>query len=335
MRRIPIHAKEGTCYALVDNADFVALSQHNWWLSERGYAKTEVVVDGARQNCMMHRLVTDCPAHLDPHHLNGVRLDNRRSNLIVGTHQINMQGFRKKAPGKSSRFRGVYWDKRGQRWVAKITINDRPIRVGSFRSELAAAAAYNDKALELFGNHAGLNDLTGDTERKRVAIERYTDGSLPIPTRIPMPIIRTPTYRIGKAKADKRTASLFRGVFKQGNGWQAAIMINRQQIYLGFFDTQRDAAHAYNEAAIKHHGERALLNDLSAIAPEDDPPIRTPQHSRYKGVGWHKKQRKWNAYAFVDGTQVSIGSFGSELEAARARDAYVREHGLKLKINLP
>lgn len=44
--------------------------------------------------------------------------------------------------------------------------------------------------------------------------------------------------------------------------WRAQIKVNGKQIHLGHFADDIDAAKAYNEAAIKYHGEFACLNDV-------------------------------------------------------------------------
>ena len=44
--------------------------------------------------------------------------------------------------------------------------------------------------------------------------------------------------------------------------WRARIMVNGKEIGLGCFDTQDDAARAYNEAAAEYFGEFAWLNEI-------------------------------------------------------------------------
>lgn len=54
----------------------------------------------------------------------------------------------------------------------------------------------------------------------------------------------------------------FKGVSwsRAANRWTARIKINRNYKYLGLFDSAKEAAHIYDEAAKKYHGEFAYLN---------------------------------------------------------------------------
>lgn len=54
----------------------------------------------------------------------------------------------------------------------------------------------------------------------------------------------------------------YRGVSFQHNRYVATISVNNKQVYLGRFIDQRDAALAFNEAAIKYRGDDAKLNDI-------------------------------------------------------------------------
>lgn len=53
---------------------------------------------------------------------------------------------------------------------------------------------------------------------------------------------------------------MFRGVYRKHSKWCSSICIKGQSIRLGSFVSEKEAALAYNEAAIKYHGEKAKLN---------------------------------------------------------------------------
>lgn len=58
---------------------------------------------------------------------------------------------------------------------------------------------------------------------------------------------------------NKNNKSGYKGVYweKERNKWQAKIMVNKQNIYLGRFDDVELAAIAYKEACVKYHEQFA------------------------------------------------------------------------------
>jgi len=79
--------------------------------------------------------------------------------------------------------------------------------------------------------------------------------------------LRLCTHRqnlMNRRKTHKRCSSKFRGVSweKRSGKWCAQIMIHYRHIHLGYFDDEVLAALAYNEAATKHFGEFAHLNEI-------------------------------------------------------------------------
>jgi hypothetical protein len=91
-------------------------------------------------------------------HINGNGTDNRRENLRVVTHAQNLMnrpGWRK----SSSKYKGVTFYKRDQKWQAKICPSGKTMHLGYFDQELDAAKAYNAAAMQHFGKYAVLNEV--------------------------------------------------------------------------------------------------------------------------------------------------------------------------------
>jgi hypothetical protein len=62
----------------------------------------------------------------------------------------------------------------------------------------------------------------------------------------------------------------FKGVYKplNRNTWCANITHSKKRIHLGVFKTKEEAAHAYNKAALKYHGEFARVNKIPLLVKE-------------------------------------------------------------------
>ena len=77
-------------------------------------------------------------------------------------------------------------------------------------------------------------------------------------------IIKKINYKIKKLEKIKKKndirRSKFRGVSRNGNKWQALIMINRKKNFIGNFNSEEEAANAYDEYAMKYHKNKARLN---------------------------------------------------------------------------
>jgi hypothetical protein len=106
----------------------------------------------------MHREIIDVPEGLFVDHINHRGLDNRKANLRPATPADNARYARyPKKKNASSKYRGVWFNKKKKRWRAVITINNRKKQIGNFRNELDAAKAYDRAAKEYHGQFAIIN----------------------------------------------------------------------------------------------------------------------------------------------------------------------------------
>jgi hypothetical protein len=64
-------------------------------------------------------------------------------------------------------------------------------------------------------------------------------------------------------KSQRNSISCYKGVSKSRYGWRARIMSEGKSIHVGYFNTEIEAANAYNLAAKKHHGEFARMNEVA------------------------------------------------------------------------
>jgi hypothetical protein len=74
----------------------------------------------------------------------------------------------------------------------------------------------------------------------------------------------------------------------------------------------------------------------SAAQAQSSAGATTSRHSsKYRGVSWHKANKKWTANIRVDGKQNSLGSFSDEIAAARTYDVFVIANKVNKPLNFP
>lgn len=144
---------------VIDKEDFEKIKPFHWSYGFGGrYVGTNI---GGRKNhkqILLHRFIMNTPQGLHTDHINGNRLDNRKSNLRICTPSQN-QFNSKKHLLKSSYYKGVSWFKRDGCWRAYIVKKNKQYHLGYFQDEVDAARAYNKKAVDLFGKYCCLNKI--------------------------------------------------------------------------------------------------------------------------------------------------------------------------------
>jgi len=155
MKEIILYNKD---IALVDDEDYEWLKQYKWNPTADGYAQTDVKINEKWINKKMHRLIMNTPKGLETDHIDHNKLNNQKYNLRIVTLQQNQMN-RVVKNNNSSKFKGVSWHKRDKIWQSRIQLNGKPYHLGSFKNEIDAAKAYNEKAKKLFGKYAYLNEV--------------------------------------------------------------------------------------------------------------------------------------------------------------------------------
>ena len=146
---------------LVDIEDYEYLNQFSW-NCYGGYARTfrRRKEDGYKlRSNTIHRLILNNPK-LDVDHINGNKLDNRRSNLRLATPLENNRNQKKIVKRCSSKYKGVVYHSRDLKWQAQIRIEGKRLFLGYFKCEEEAALAYNKAAIEHHKEFAVLNVIT-------------------------------------------------------------------------------------------------------------------------------------------------------------------------------
>lgn len=148
----------------VDDEDYETfdLGSYKWFPSGKPgleYAKTHK--NGKQMS--LHRLIMrleNAPRSVYVDHIDHNGLNNLRTNLRVTDNMGNQRNARKHLSAKTySPYKGVckIADNRTNKWQAYITLSGKQKNLGYYRTEIEAAMAYNNAALELFGQYACLN----------------------------------------------------------------------------------------------------------------------------------------------------------------------------------
>ena len=167
MKTVPLRGpKAAGRVALVDDEDYELVARYRWTVMEhdpaapgrrshgpyaisdmrRGRRKIGEVV-------WMHHLITGSRG-ID--HADGDGLNNQRSNLRPASRGQYAANSRKN-PGRSSKYKGVSWDRQRSRWAVFIMIDGKKFGLGRFTDEEDAALTYDVAARDAFGEFARTN----------------------------------------------------------------------------------------------------------------------------------------------------------------------------------
>ena len=197
----------------VDDSDYEYLSQWKWYLSG-GYAYSS-------ERKKMHRVIMNAKDGEIVDHIDRNKLNNTRANLRIVDKEGNVHNQKKRANTKNN-YKGTQYIKRLNLWQSRCRIYGNDYLLGYYKSEIAAAYAYNKKAIEL-SDCILLNklDLPIDVLEEKL-ISDLSQGK----------------------SAEKKSQQ--KGVYwnKSKNKWEAKIRVNGKYKHLGTFINEIDAINA-------------------------------------------------------------------------------------------
>lgn len=229
--------------ALVDDEDYDRVKGFTWRANYHRtgkiYVQTGMHVDGKMRTVKLHRFIMSATADQMVDHRHHDGLDNRREHLRLCTNQQN-QYNRRKLRAKTSRYKGVFRRENGK-WRATIRFDNKLVNIGTYPAEDLAAAAYNEKARELFGDFALLNDVPQCLEAKASeVVTSYRD----------MPPNGQRFFGVTRSPYQKRNGEVtWVAKFRGKNG---------QNIHCGTFSSEIEAAREYNRRVVNYGANKRL-----------------------------------------------------------------------------
>lgn len=146
------------CIAIVDHDDSHLLDNYKWtaqgdYLDRAFYAYSRRYANTTGNSKYLHQAVTKhIHERIDHKDGNGHNCQKNNLNPITAADNIRKsRGY----PNRTSQYRGV--TRKGNKWLAQITVDRQNIYLGLFVNEALAAIAYNDAAVIHFGKYARVN----------------------------------------------------------------------------------------------------------------------------------------------------------------------------------
>ena len=218
---------------------------------------------------------------------------------------------------------GIYIKKNNKgniKYQASFRYENKTHHCGYFKNKIEAMIAYNKKALEICGENIKVNIIPDDILNS-------------IQIKPPLPIIPN-TFK-----------SKYLGVKVRNNKYRSVIYYHGKEEYLGIYNTEIEAAMAYNKKIIELYGDNYRKNQIN-ILPDDV----QEQFSKFtinvnkkhqdinkikKYIGIYYSKNKFHARFRFDKKTYYVGGFNTELEAVEAYNKKSLEIcGDKAKLNI-
>ncbi|KAG9148134.1 hypothetical protein Leryth_027151 [Lithospermum erythrorhizon] len=174
----------------------------------------------------------------------------RRSGCSPQQQPVAMKKSRRGPRSRSSQYRGVTFYRRTGRWESHIWDCGKQVYLGGFDTAHAAARAYDRAAIKFRGVDADINFHVNDYQEDMNQMGNLTKEEF-------VHILRR------RSTGFARGNSKYRGVtLHKGGRWEARMgqFLGKKSVYLGLFNSEVEAARAYDLAALRCNGKEAMTN---------------------------------------------------------------------------
>lgn len=138
-----------------DLEDYEKIKNYCWRIDNYGY----IVTNKNNKLIKIHRIIMDFPDDMDVDHIYHINHDNRKEFLRITTHSQNMMN-QKIRKNNTSGVTGVTWNKKLNKWAARIVVNYKNIHLGYFNNIEEAITIRKKAELKYFGEYRNkTNDM--------------------------------------------------------------------------------------------------------------------------------------------------------------------------------
>ena len=255
----------------------------------------------------------------DKYKVIAISVDNLEMEAEKATRSNKKRKYRnlstdERIESKKTKYVGVSWNKRTQRWIANIKIDGKSKHLGYFDSDYDAAMKYDEEARQ-HGKSVNVPIHPSDDQAEKQKKPR----------------------KLSDIERMERQETEYVGVSwsKQQQRWHAWIHYGKKKNYLGLFDSDYEAAMRYDEEARKQgKAVNFKISNEDVQAEKQKKPRKLKgmerierQETEYVGVSWNKDSQQWSSQIQIAGKQKTLGYFDSDYDAAMKYDEEARKQG--------